>query len=267
MRIVLNADDFGASNETLEATLECFKRGALTSASIMPNMPATPRALAFAASNPEFSFGVHLTLTGDGPERPLSPPEKVPGLVRSDGSFRGTRELRARALLGRLAVAEIETEISAQIRALREHGLDISHVDSHRHLHKLGPFRTALRTVLPRFRITRVRTVQDVYLARAFTSATYWLAPVWRRRLVEGFTTTDHFYMPASAGDVAWEQPLLALAKRLPGPSFEIGVHPGHEGWRDEERRSVLSFADGARRQGHELVPWTAIGQPAAARG
>ena len=40
MRLVLNADDFGYSDDTVEATIECFACGALTSATIMPAMPA-----------------------------------------------------------------------------------------------------------------------------------------------------------------------------------------------------------------------------------
>ena len=48
MRLVLNADDFGYSDDTEEATNECFECSALTSATIMPAMPAAARAIAFA---------------------------------------------------------------------------------------------------------------------------------------------------------------------------------------------------------------------------
>ena len=70
MLVVVNADDFGSSSDTVRATIECFEAGALTSATIMPGMPATDEALAYARSRPDLSFGVHLTLTGDGEERP-----------------------------------------------------------------------------------------------------------------------------------------------------------------------------------------------------
>ena len=64
MRIVVNADDFGASAETVEATIECLEEGALTSATIMPTMPAVDDALAYARDRPDRSFGVHLTFVG-----------------------------------------------------------------------------------------------------------------------------------------------------------------------------------------------------------
>ena len=41
MRIIINADDFGMDEDTVRATIECLEAGALTGATIMPNMPAT----------------------------------------------------------------------------------------------------------------------------------------------------------------------------------------------------------------------------------
>ncbi len=262
MRIVLNADDFGGSAETVDATIACFEQGALTSATIMPNMPATDRAVEFARAHPEFSFGVHLTLTGDGNESPLSLPAEIPGLVGPGGRFLPTRAIRMRAVTGRLSVEEIAREIEAQIEHVRSRGIPVSHVDSHRHLHKLAPFRAALCRVLPRLGIRRVRGAQDIWLRRPVLRATYWWGPRWRRALAEAFVTTDHFYMPSSAGDVDWDGPLLARLQLLAGRTLEVGVHPGtEEDWRAGEQRSVAEFARRAREEGYDLVSWTAIGE------
>lgn len=256
MRIVVHADDFGASADTVRATIECFEQGALTSASIMPAMPATTLAVAFARQHPELDVGVHLTFVGDGDERPLSPPDEIAGLLGDDGRFLSTRAMRIRALAKRLPIDQIVREITAQIEAVREHDVEISHVDSHRHLHKLPSFRVALERALPRFGIRRVRTVQDVFLRRPLRSPTYWLGGRWQRRLARTFTTTDHMYMPTSAGDSDWEEPLAAAIRRLSGATLEVGAHPGYRDWRDGERRSLLAFAVIARREGHELVSW-----------
>jgi chitin disaccharide deacetylase len=261
--IVLNADDFGVSEETVRATIECFEQGALTSATIMPGMPATGEAVRFARMHPEFSFGVHLTLVGDGDAEPLAGKEAVPGLVRANGALLPTNHARLRAILHRLPLDQLEREIAAQIDAVRSAGVKISHVDSHRHLHKLGAVRKALARVLPRFGIVRVRNVQDIYLSRPLGSPTYWLGPLWRRRVMSVASTTTHFYMPTGLADANWDLRLLDRLATLSG-SLEVGVHPGtDEEWRAAERAAVVSFAAGARERGHRLATWrevTALG-------
>jgi predicted glycoside hydrolase/deacetylase ChbG (UPF0249 family) len=260
VRIVVNADDFGASAETVAATIRCLEDGTLTSATIMPTMPAAGEALAYARERSDKSFGVHLTFVGDGDEPCAAAPEDVAALVDEGGRFPATTPVRLRALLRRLPVDQIEREVAAQLTLVRDGGVAISHVDSHRHLHKLAPFRKALESVLPGFGVDRVRTVQDVYLSRPLAGATYWVGSVWRRPLRRAFRTTDHFYMPASTGDLSWADDLLRRVEGLPGDTIEVGVHPGPDGWRDDERRSAERLASAAPELGHELVSWRAIG-------
>jgi predicted glycoside hydrolase/deacetylase ChbG (UPF0249 family) len=260
VQLILNADDFGFSQDTFEATVECFDRGALTSATIMAGMPATEAAVEFARSDPNHSFGVHLTFTGDGHERPLSAPEQVSSLVAGDGTFLPAKAIRLRAMLRRLSLADIEREIAAQIAAVLDAGVEVSHVDSHRHLHKFASFRIGLARVLPDFGIERVRAVQDVYLHRAVTSPTYWLAPMWRARLRASAATTDHFFMEPASDRPAWQDALLRTVDTLPGRSLEVGVHPGYrEPWRERDRLAVQAFAAAAESSGHKLVNWRTL--------
>lgn len=258
MRVIVNADDFGYDDETVDATIECFERGALTSATIMPRMPATARAIAYALGRPDASFGVHLTYVSDGVEMPVLSPWRIPSLVGSDGQFKNSNFVRVSALAGRLPVAEIEAETRAQIGVLADRGIPVSHVDSHGHLHKFAPFVEALRRVLPTLGIERVRTVQDIYLRVPWTSVTFWAGPLFRRPITEAFRSTSHFYMPASGADESWAGRLL---DRLEGTAtLEIGVHPGStERWRIQDRLGALAFTEAAPRRGHELVSWKDI--------
>src|ERR1051325_6810400 len=128
MRIILNADDFGWDADSVRGTIECFERGALTSATIMAKMAATGKAIEYAKANPQFSFGVHLTLGGDGPEVPLSDPKDVSDLVGADGHFLQSNKVRVKALLNRISVDQLEREITAQIEFVRDSGVAISHV-------------------------------------------------------------------------------------------------------------------------------------------
>lgn len=261
MRLILNADDFGASEETLQATIECFEAGALTSATIMVGMDQTEAALEYARAHPDLDFGLHLRLVADGDARPLAGADAVPGLVDGAGRFLPTRKLRLLALRGRLQAEQLEREIAAQLDVLVRAGIPISHVDSHRHVHKLPQIAAALGRTLPRYGITKVRSVQNVYLKRPLGKPTYWLGSTWQRSLAATFETTSYMYMPSSTHDIAWSAPLLARCERLNGGVLEVGVHPGYasEDWRDEERRSVLELAAGARAAGHELAGWREV--------
>jgi predicted glycoside hydrolase/deacetylase ChbG (UPF0249 family) len=266
VRIVVNADDFGLSQDTVRATIECFEQGVLTSASIMATMEATDEAIGFARAHPEFSFGVHLTFVGDGSERACSDPADVRHLVDAEGRLAPTNRVRLRAALRRIPVSEIAQETAAQVSAVQDAGVRVSHVDSHRHLHKYALFREGLERALPQLGVSRVRNVQDVYVRRPLLSPTRLFGGSWRRRLMQSFTTTDHFYMPASTGDASWESVWSRLESLPPDATVEVGVHPGYDGWRNDERVAVAAFAGEARRRGHDLVPWHAIGDQAESR-
>jgi chitin disaccharide deacetylase len=81
-------------------------------------------------------------------------------------------------LLRRLLVEEIARKMYAQLGKLRDFGVPISYVDSHGHLHKFVPFLRAMRTVLPRFGIRRVRNVQNVFLKPPRKSPIYWVSQI-----------------------------------------------------------------------------------------
>ena len=260
MQFILHSDDFGQNDDTLDATIECFERGALTSATIMPKMPATERAVEYALKHPEFSFGVHLTYVreNDGtPESPVSPASTIPDLADQDGRFFSSNAIRKRALLNKISVEQIAAETSAQIESLQSRGVKISHVDSHGHLHKFAPFRKALQQVLPKFGIRRVRGVQTVYLKKPLKSPTFWLGGIWNRKLKKLFTNPDQFFMPDTIANPDWPEKIVSI---LSGNTIEIGVHPGFaEAWRDADRLAVQRFATLAKSKGHELINWNDI--------
>ena len=258
--IIVNADDFGYDTDSTLATIDCFRAGALTSATIMPKMPATELAFKFARENPQHAFGVHLTFVRDTVESPVADPRLIPALVGDDGAFRPSHQLRLMALLGRIPVEQICTEISAQIERVLDSGVPVSHVDSHGHLHKFKPFVAALAKTLPRYGISRVRNVQNQYTVKPFKSPTYWLGPYWRRRIMHHFVTTPHFFMGTNANDPGWIEKILA--RPLNGV-LEVGFHPGsplhEEAWRNSERLACLAFAVEARRRHVSFISWNDI--------
>jgi predicted glycoside hydrolase/deacetylase ChbG (UPF0249 family) len=150
--LVIHADDFGETVDITNGIRQGIEAGALTSTSIMANMPATSYALQRVGPLAgQASFGVHLNLC-EG--RPLTP---ATTLIDAGGEFLSKHQVIRRALSGKLGLEELEKEIAAQIALVRDAGVHISHVDGHKHLHQLPIVSTAVAHVLPRFGIGRVR--------------------------------------------------------------------------------------------------------------
>ncbi len=64
--LIVNGDDFGASLGVNLGILEAHRRGILTSASLMVNMPGSEAAAQLARAAPELSVGIHVNLTNEG---------------------------------------------------------------------------------------------------------------------------------------------------------------------------------------------------------
>ena len=230
-KIIVNADDFGLSNHTVEWTIKGFECGALTSATIMAGMPATDKAVEYAKSHPQFSFGVHFYLVD---ETPMSRPEDIPSMIDPDtGKLWRTRQFILRSFAGFIKVEDLKREMRAQYLAIQNAGVPISHVDGHGHNHRLPQSIRALAELKDELGISKVRRCQDLavaggklgLLARVINS------PMQRRIERAGFISTDHFLM--NAGHSADSQWLTKALSALPDGITEIGVHPGvDEEWR-----------------------------------
>ncbi|MCL5282049.1 MAG: ChbG/HpnK family deacetylase [Planctomycetes bacterium] len=221
----------------MDATIECFRRGVLSSATMMPNMPAFAPAAAFARAHPQFSYGLHLCVTD---ERPVSDPAAIPTLVDSDGCFWTAAEFFTRAFTGRIAGADLRREALAQLTRMQEQGIPVHHIDAHGHVHKAAIVPCALRHMLGEFGVATVRRTQNLFYKRPRLSRRCFnlLTNTFIRLLGR---TTDYFLMVAGTlgdGDTCWWD---CCIERLPEGVTEIGIHPGwEEPWRRLDTLPVL---------------------------
>ena len=234
----MNADDFGLTRGVNRAIVELHQAGVLTSATLMAKAGATDEAIALAHANPRLGVGCHVVLV-DG--EPVLPPHQVPSLIdRRTGCFppKLTTFLR-RLFTGRIRAAEIEAEAAAQIASLQARGVQLTHIDTHKHSHMFPP---VLRPVLRAARAAGIRAVRnpfepewavhasprasivrsaEVYALRKF-------GPYFRRVLSEeGFSTTDGTIAVAATGVVNADT-VRALLGKLPPGAWELVTHPGY---------------------------------------
>ncbi len=130
---IINGDDFGFSSGVNRAIIEAHERGILTSASLMVAGDAFDEAIALAHAHPRLAVGLHLVIVHD---KAVLPQSQIPHLVDSTGCFRAS-SLKAGLLyqFNSEARRELVWEIRAQLEKFRQTGLELSHVDGHRHLH------------------------------------------------------------------------------------------------------------------------------------
>ena len=128
--LMLHADDVGMCHSVNAATRKAMAEGLVTSGSVMVPCPWFPEAAAWAREQPDVDLGLHLTLTSEWRYyrwRPVTAPEKVPGLIDEEGFlWRSVADVKRHA-----SPTEVETEIRAQIERARKFGMKPTHVDSH----------------------------------------------------------------------------------------------------------------------------------------
>jgi hopanoid biosynthesis associated protein HpnK len=131
--LVVNADDFGYSNQVNQAVIKAHNDGILTSTSLMVTGDAFHEAVKLARKNPSLGVGLHLVI---GKGKAALPHEVIPHLVNRDGEFPDDPlTVGLRYQFNRSARRELFLEIRAQLQRFRETGLAMSHVDGHLHNH------------------------------------------------------------------------------------------------------------------------------------
>ena len=135
-RLIINADDFGLTPGINRAVIELHQAGVVSSATLMATGPAFNDAVALALRNPGLGVGCHLVFT-DG--IPVSHPESIPTLLGADGkTFRPSAiDFAQAALRGTILASDLALETQAQIQKLQRAGIDVTHVDTHKHTHLL----------------------------------------------------------------------------------------------------------------------------------
>lgn len=137
MKLIMNADDFGLTENVNLAIVECFKAGIVKSTTLMVNQPAIEHAVTLIKQGLIPEVGLHLTLTSG---KPILSAQQVPSLVDENGYF-----LKNNILLDKEEVnlEEVEAEFQAQYDKAIAYGVHINHLDSHHFAATFAPTKLA----------------------------------------------------------------------------------------------------------------------------
>jgi len=218
-----------AVNEAVELA---HRDGVLTAASLMVGAPAAAEAVARARAMPGLGVGLHLVLV-DG--RPVLPARAVPDLVDGGGRFRSNMTLAGVNFLWPRVRRQLAAEIKAQFEAFAATGLQLDHVNAHKHFHLHPVVASLLLEIGPRFGMQSVRAPIEpgAVLARVEQGAnpvSARLAGTYAQRLAgrlrrAGLRVPDAVFGLRWTGHLTAER-LAGLIACLPGGLVEIYAHP-----------------------------------------
>lgn len=238
--LLVNADDFGFTQDVNAGIVEAHREGILTATTLMAGGAAFEDAVRLAGENPELDIGVHLQMVQGGslssPGRPL--PASVGVLMRA-------------LVAGDLDVLR---EMEAQVEKVLAAGIRPTHLDTHKHTHLLPAVLDAVARVSEKYGIRWVRKPFDLPLDGTRASwKTRGAAVVMRQMRGQfdrvlarhGAWTTDHFAGFVWTGNYDAAD-LIRLIRNLPEGSTEFMCHPGILG---EELRVAQTRLKESRQQ------------------
>jgi chitin disaccharide deacetylase len=238
-RLIVNADDFGFTRGVNAGIVRAFKSGIVTSTTIMANGEAFDDAVALARANPGLGVGCHLAVVGG---RPVAPPSGITSLVDRNGALPATlTKLVIKIARGYATLEEIACEFRAQIQRVADSGIEITHLDSHKHSATHPRVMEALARVAAEFGIKRVRNPFEsvfagrrdsqpkwAYLKQSALSAAIAPAAIEFTRIARdrGLKTPDRFFGVKLTGllDTA---AIRSIMESLGEGAAELMCHPG----------------------------------------
>ncbi len=236
-RLIVNADDFGLHSAVNHGIIEGYEKGCIRSTSFIAAGAAAEEAAELAQEHPGLGVGIHLTLVA---ERPVLPPSEVPSLLGENGRLLPDHiAFIRRYMTGGVRGEELYAECEAQILRAREMGVQLTHIDSHQHLHVLPGVVKVVLSLAKKYGFTKMRLPAEPYLFTGGypTSAGRYVAKCGLTSCARmaksairsaGIVTPDSFFGMLAGGHL-YTPHFLSIMRALPEGVSEIMVHPGKD--------------------------------------
>lgn len=131
INIIINADDYGLNEHCTRAIAQAFREGLITDTTMMATGEYFDEAVELAKEQGFIDkIGIHLNLT-EG--EPLTEDIKSCPRFVTDGRF--NKEYNRNKKLTGEEKAAVYKELTAQVEKIQSAGIQITHADSHHHIH------------------------------------------------------------------------------------------------------------------------------------
>lgn len=145
MKWIINADDFGYCKGVNLGIVEAYKNGILTSTTLMTGMPGVNHAIDLLKENKGLGCGIHMTLTA---YEPILKTHKT--IVDENGNFYKNFDL---INIEDLDLEEVYNEFCTQIEKAKDLGVEITHLDSHHHVHTQDALKPVIKRIKEKYKL------------------------------------------------------------------------------------------------------------------
>jgi predicted glycoside hydrolase/deacetylase ChbG (UPF0249 family) len=223
MSFSINADDFGLSRSINQGIIHSFESRIIQTASISINGSDCDYAVDYLTSAQNNKVGIHITLVGS--EVPVS--SNLRYLVGSNGQLLSRNLIFLKAFFNKNVFLEIYTESKAQIEKALNLNFEITHLDSHQHLHINPLFHKIFIRLCREFNIPKLRTPRSINKFKRYgvgNVVNLFSTSLHSKALINHLSPYNSFGFDFS-GKLDVEA--LKLLSKLNHENFEIMAHPG----------------------------------------
>jgi predicted glycoside hydrolase/deacetylase ChbG (UPF0249 family) len=155
--LIINADDVGLSDSINKAVERCYSSGVITGTSVIGCGRRVREAAGMLRDLGKTEVGAHLTLTGQF-EPCTKDASNIKTLLFGKGVFHGDygRFMRL-CSAGKIDIGQVYIELASQIKRIKGEGLEITHLDSHEHVHMFPEVLEVVMTLAEEFKIPYIR--------------------------------------------------------------------------------------------------------------
>lgn len=254
-RIIVNADDCGRSEKVNAAIEECIQLGCITSTTVMANMSDFEGAVHLYNTYKEcVSFGCHFNLTQGSP---LLKSQILQDIGFTTVSDDGRTELNGMCFrngkIQKEARMAIYDELDAQVQKVLDSGIEISHIDSHHHVHNGISILPIAVEIAKKYDISKIRILRN-YLPFSIDLLARKVWRIYLGCLYYGVKTTEWFSSPKEFYKLTKSKQVLKK-----NSTIELMCHPGGESDDEISEIELLKSIDFQKDFGDILINYNQL--------
>lgn len=220
--LIVTADDLGLAESINEGIAKAYSEGIVSAVSVIPTGEACDDAVTVIKNLKLEEIGAHLALSETKP------------LLKSSRFYKNHNEFFFNLFFGKISLGDIYNELKAQLEALKKRGFEITHINSHEHIHIIPKVLNIFVKLAKEYGIAAIRYPREDRPSKGFKFnelykkcvLSYFSGMTENTLKNSGLLYTDFFLGLIDAGKLT-EKTLIEMLKRLKDGVTELVCHPG----------------------------------------